>query len=270
MEEDEVHPAAAVLRVDAVRAGDDVQVDGHDWVRAHRQHVRYGQRRQNEVGRALHVLTRQHDDVEHVGHNTEHAHENGEVAMDSLVGLAEQLDGGLLGRGGSGGGLRHRHVHHYRDRGVLDVVVGSEHVCEVGHGEFGTSAEGSFSAKSTRSRLFQSRSDGTVNTSVSYTFVSRVSGLISAKARSAAASLVCVQYRSSCLHAHACRHERQSLFERRTVWPAGDHSCLPQYSSFLKRRTCLRAVDVIRSMTATPPQDVTQLLDFSSKKCCVI
>ena len=136
MEEDEVHPAARVLRRDAVGAGDDVEVDGHDGVRAHRQHVGDGQRRQDEVGGALHVLAGQHDDVQHVGHDAEHADDDGEVAVDLLVRLAEQLDGRGRAKVRQRRGL-HRarlQVHLHRARGVVDVVDGSVHVCEVRHG----------------------------------------------------------------------------------------------------------------------------------------
>ena len=54
-------------------------------VGGHGEHVGDGERREDEVGGPAHVLAREHDDVEHVGHDAEEADGEGEVAVHSRI-----------------------------------------------------------------------------------------------------------------------------------------------------------------------------------------
>lgn len=61
-----------------------VQIDGHGRIWRHCQDVGYGQGRQYEVHRRVHVLPGQDDDVQDVGDDAKDTNHQGEVAMHAL------------------------------------------------------------------------------------------------------------------------------------------------------------------------------------------
>jgi len=69
----------SAMRLDSPDA---VEVDGVRQVGEHREHVADGESREDEVGRRRrHAAMRQHDDVENVRHDSEHAELNFAISI---------------------------------------------------------------------------------------------------------------------------------------------------------------------------------------------